>query len=129
MRSHRRTDVVSRLDRFEDRVKELGDGVHVFFVVSNNGKGRVFPEGLNDNPLPQLKRLIEVEGWREVGLFAIALGECGNELSEPRMNIGTPAIRIERYLYERPPSVEDQQLFAEALSEVVRRLGKEEEQW
>ena len=129
MRSHRRTDVVSRLDRFEDRVKELGDGVHVFFVVSNNGKGRVFPEGLNDNPLPQLKRLIEVEGWREVGLFAIALGEFGNELSEPRMNIGTPAIRIERYFYERPPSVEDQQLFAEALSEVVRRLGKEEEQW
>jgi hypothetical protein len=118
MRSHRRRDGVSRFARFDERVERLGDDVGLFFVVTKDGEKRVLPDGGNDNPLQQLKRLIEVEGWRELGLFSLSLDEMSKEQTE----VGIEAIHIERYLYREPPSTEDAALFDKAIAETIERL-------
>jgi hypothetical protein len=118
MRSHRRRDGVSRFERFEGRVTQLGDDVHLFFVVTKNGDKRVLPDGGKYNPLQQLKHLIEVEGWRELGLFSLSLDEMSKEQTE----VGIEAIQIERYLYREPPSTEDAALFDQAISQTIERL-------
>jgi hypothetical protein len=125
MPSRKKTiDWVTRFCMFEDRIEEAAQ---LYMVVAANGQAQTV-EGSEHGALLKLKALI-VGGWHPVGLFAVSLCDSGNALGGVQTEVGAPSIHIERYFYERAPSVEDAELFAEALSEVVRTLSLEEAQW
>jgi hypothetical protein len=121
----RKIDWATSFCVFEDRVEEEAQ---IYMVISRNGQVQTL-EGNEHSALLKLKALIEVERWHPVGLFAISLCVPGNALGGVHTGVGVPALHIERDFVEWPPSSEDAELFAEAISKAVRALGQEEAQW
>jgi hypothetical protein len=118
MRGHNnKDDLLTRLAKFDERVERLGDNVGLFLVVAKDGNVRALPK------VHEIKSLIEVEGWRPLGLFSLSLDETSKEQTE----VETEAIHIERYMYEEPPTTEDAELFAQAISETIGRLTEDAE--
>jgi hypothetical protein len=124
MRTHTKGDWVTRFCMFEDRIEEEAQ---LYMAVANNAQVQAI-EGSEQDALRKLTALLE-GGWHPVGLFAISLCEPGNAMGGVYTGVGTPALHIERDFVEWPPSSEDAELFAEALSQAVRTLSQEEAQW
>jgi hypothetical protein len=120
----RKIDWVTRFCTFEDRIEEESQ---LFAVTSKNGQAQTV-EGSEHGAIRKLNTLIE-GGWHLVGLFAISLCEPGNALGGVNAGVGTPALHIDRDFFGWPPSFEDAELFAEALSQAVRAFSQEEAQW
>jgi hypothetical protein len=120
----RKIDWATSFCMFEDRIEEEAQP---YMVVAKNAQVQAI-EGSKQDALRKLTALIE-GGWHPVGLFAVSLCEPGNAMGGVYTGVGTPALHIERDFVEWPPSSEDAELFAEALSEAVRGLSREEAQW
>jgi hypothetical protein len=126
MRSRKKKDDwVTSFCMFEDRIEE---DAQLYMVVAKNGQAQTV-EGSEHGVLIKLKTLIDVENWHPAGLFAIHLCEPGNALGGVHTGVGTAALHIERDFFEWPPSSEDAELFAAAISKAVRALGQEEAHW
>jgi hypothetical protein len=125
MRSRKKkVDWVTRFCAFEDRITEEAQ---LFAVASKNRQAQTV-EGSEHGAILKLKTLIE-GGWHLVGFFAVNLCTQVNALGGVHTGAGTPDLHIQRDFCEWPPSVEDQELFAEALSQALRTLSREEAQW
>jgi hypothetical protein len=121
MRCHKKDDLLARYSKFEKRVGRLGDNVGLFLVVVKDGKVRALPK------LQEIRSLIEVEGWRPLGLFSLSPGEICNEPNGEQKEVGTEGIHIERYLYEEPPTTEDAVLFDQAIAETLEEFTEDAE--
>jgi hypothetical protein len=122
MRGHNnKDDLLARFARFDKRVERLGDNVGLFLVVTKDGKVRAMPK------VHEVQSLIEVEGWRPLGLFSLSPGEMSNEPNGEQTEVGTEGIHVEHYLYEEPPTTEDAKLFVQAISETIEEITEDAE--
>jgi hypothetical protein len=122
MRGHNnKDDLLTRLAKFDERVERLGDNVGLFLVVAKDGNVRALPK------VHEIKSLIEVEGWRPLGLFSLSPGEMSNEPNGEQTEAETEGIHIERYLYEEPPTTEDAALFDKAIAETIEEITEDAE--
>ena len=122
MRGHNnKDDLLARFARFDKRVERLGDNVGLFLVVTKDGKVRAMPK------VHEVQSLIEVEGWRPLGLFSLSPGEMSNEPTGEQMEAETEGIHIERYMYEEPPSNADAKLFTQAIRETIEKFTEDAE--